>query len=96
MRYLNLASGHSPPAPLPLRQDENKICSLQKSGSTKAEEKEKHTSYNSVYPVTAFIQKPPPISAYAKASADIRYTQTLGEITPLHYAIIKFLQSQKR
>ena len=50
-----MASGHSPPAPLPLRQDKNKICSLQKSGSAKAEQKEKHTSYNSVYAATASL-----------------------------------------
>jgi len=50
-----LASGHSPPAPLPLSQDKNKICSLQKSGSAKAEQKEKHTSYNK-YSISAAKQ----------------------------------------
>jgi hypothetical protein len=68
-----LASGHSPPAPLPLRQDKNKICSLQKSGLAEARQKEKHTSYNTAYLVTAFIQKPPPIFA----SATLRQTSDM-------------------
>ena len=50
-----MASWHSPPAPLPLRQDKNKICSLQKSGLAKARQKEKHTSYNSVYAARAWL-----------------------------------------
>ena len=46
-----------PSAPTP-RQ--NKICSLQKSGLAKARQKEKHTSYNSVYAVRTFPESPLP------------------------------------
>ncbi len=68
-----MASGHSPLAPLPLRQDKNKICSLRKSVPTAVGKKEKHTSYNTAYLVTAFIQKPPPIFA----SATLRQTSDM-------------------
>jgi len=68
-----LASGHSPPAPLPLRQDKNKICSYNRKVSDYRRKKEKHTSYNTVYLVTAFIQKPPPIFA----SATLRQTSDM-------------------
>ena len=86
----SLGFGAFIPAPLPLRQDKNKICSLQKSGSAKAEQKEKHTSYNSVYLVTVRLRRAFTHILLRYAPQNIRYTRTLCEINFLSIFIFRF------
>jgi hypothetical protein len=80
--------GHSPPAPLPLRQDKNKICSLQESGLAKARQKEKHTSSNTAYPVTVFCKSLHPcllLRSLPRRIAELRQTSDI----PKHYMQFK-------
>jgi ADP-ribose pyrophosphatase len=72
--------GHSPLPLCPKSKTEKEILKFFKTISTAVEKKKRNTSANNEYPVTAFIQKPPPKFFFRSASEKLRILVTISDI----------------
>jgi len=72
--------GHSPLPLWPKSKTEKEILKFFKTIPTAVGKKKRNTSANNEYPVTAFIQKPPPKFFFRYATEKLRILVTLAEI----------------